>query len=346
MNRKASLTIISVIVVAAASLLYFINKSEVDLVQSERVQPIELNRVSEIIQPQDHFIAKPRKMLGYQNRIYVLDQKFSTILVFEETGFSHSIGGPGIGPGEFQNANSFDISKDRLYVLNQASKIEVFDISGDYIRTFKIEKPAPYATPSDIKVHEDQIYIGYNLGETKVQRYGLNGNYSDDFIKGGRPMESGRFILADPISIFVYPARNSLILFNRFKGDLEIYNLSSGVLEDSIENKDPIIRERISNFTESISGQNFVDYSKEIKSIVMWRCSFDDTNNKVLIFPSQMSVDEKSRSENFYSFDVNLETLSLVRFEVRGKKLVVKDFCSIQGRYVILDYNLNLFLGG
>lgn len=346
MSRKAAQVIIIITILTVAAIICIFNKPETDLAKPEKIHSIELKKISEIQQPQDYFVAKPRKMLGYKNKIYILDQKFSMILVFKETGLSHTIGGPGIGPGEFQNANSFDISKNRLYVLNQASKVEVFDISGDYIHTFKLEKPAPFAAPSDIKVHENHIYIGYNLGETKVQKYGLKGNFLDNFIKGGRPLDPGRFVLANPISIFVYPARNSLILFNKFKGDLEIYNLSSGVLENSIENKDPIVKKRISNLTENISNQNFEEYSKEIKSIFMWRCSFDDANNKVVIIPSQSSIDQKMRNENIYSFDLNLETLSMARFVVKSKKLIIKDCCSIQGKYVILDYNLNLFLGG
>jgi hypothetical protein len=307
---------------------------------------IELNRVSEIIQNENHFVAHPIKMMGYKNKVYLLDRKFRMVLVFSKNEFSHIIGKPGQGPGEISEGTSFDVFKDKLYLLNKDSRIELFDISGEYKKTIRLKKSVPYALPTDLKIYKGNMYVTFNVGETRVGRYDLEGNFLDDYIRGGDNIGPYKNFLSNPLSIYISTEDNALILFNRFNGDIEVFDLNSRVLRNKTTNYDDMITEKVAQLRKRVRERYYDNGLREIKSILIWRSAFDRRNNQLLIIPSQISVDEKDRRKLFYTFNIN-NGLVLKRFlRVKGVDIIIRDCCFIDDKPVILDYDLNLFLGG
>jgi len=87
----------------------------------------------------DEIFARPASIKFYDNFLYILDDKESTIKVFSKLGkYIRSIGKKGQGPGEFLNPTDFDLNNNKIYVADFGNKrIQVLNLKGKYLDSFK-----------------------------------------------------------------------------------------------------------------------------------------------------------------------------------------------------------------
>ncbi len=336
---------IILIIVAFISIRIFNAKSKPEI--QIKVIPIDLDSVLEIQQYGDYFVAAPVKMLGYKEKIYILDLKFHCIMVFTEAGFSHTIGRFGQGPGEItEMAKSFRVFEDNVYILNHPDKIEILDLNGDNKGTIKLKCSETYFSPSDFEIFGNHIYISLSIGEIRVQKYDLEGNLLDNFIKGGNKIGPYKYNIINPYALHIDLESRRIVLFNRFNGDIEVFDLMAGTPIWSFKNYDAQISERITRIRKEINKNNFRDYSKELKSIVMWQSALDENNSRMLIIPSQNTVDSSERKDILYIFDIKHGLLmkSFVRLGSFAK--IIKHCCFLEEKLAFMDYSFNLFIGG
>lgn len=322
------------------------------MVKQEKRSPNDIkffkfNSIKKIPQPDDYFVAMPLKMIGYKDKIYILDAKFSMILVFSKNGFSHTIGRPGKGPSEFSYGTSFCINDDTLYLLNEHSKIEVFLISGEYLRTIRIKKTDAFSIPTDIDVYNKCIYICFSFGRIKVQRQFKENDKIDKFIVSDKRVDTDgkKHGIIAPVSIYIVPEKKSLILIDQFRGDIEVYDLEKGSLQNTIEKYDSEITEKIERIEDDFNSYNSGSASNQVKSISMWRSSFDRLNNRIILIPSQVSIKPSQRRKLFYHLNCFSEELHKATIKVKNEETVIRDCCFIKDKWVVLDYDSNIFTG-
>jgi len=337
--------LIILIIVAFISIRIYNTKGKTEI--QFKVIPINLESVLEIQQYGEYFVAAPVKMLGYKEKIYILDLKFHCILVFTEDGFSHTIGRFGQGPGEItEMAKSFRVFEDNVYILNHPDKIEILDLNGNYKGTIRLKCSETYFSPSDFEIFGNHIYISLSIGKTRVQKYNLEGHLIDNFIKGGNEIGLYKFNIINPYELHIDIESKRIILFNRFNGDIEVFDLMVGTPIWSFKNYDAQTSERITSIRKEINKHNFRDYSKELKSIVMWQTALDENNSRMLIIPSQNTVTISERKDILYIFDIKhgLVLKSFIRLGSFEK--IIKYCCFLDEKLAFMDYSFNLFIGG
>lgn len=115
----------------------------------EQIPNIHLRKVKSIssaITPEGDstFFRSFTQITQHNNLIYASDTQNDRILVFDTLmNIYRVIGSTGSGPGEFKFCGDFDIYHDSLFVYDNSNKrVEVFDINGNYSRSFILEKNA------------------------------------------------------------------------------------------------------------------------------------------------------------------------------------------------------------
>jgi len=308
---------------------------------------LNIHNLREITQDEDYIISNPLKMLYRGDKIYILDRKLLQVLVFTDAGYSHSIGRPGQGPGEISQPVSFDIADDKLYVANFTDRIEVFDLTGTYLKTIKI-KIKPDSIPSfwDFKLFDNIFYFSKDIGQIKVQRYGPDGAFIDDFIGGGSKIESSRDILSSPCNIYIVPDNNKLILFNQFNGDIEVYDLNNGDCLSKTQNYDSFTMEESLLIRDIISSSQPNSNDKEVKIIILLRSTIDQERSRLLVTPSQVSLEDEKKRSLVYSYDFTGNKIeeNILNFTGSDKKLI-RICCFTDKKVIILDDELNLYIG-
>ena len=92
---------------------------------------------------QECVIGSIKKILPYSNRLYILDDMYSNIFVFDNNGhYLNSIGKKGTGPDEYIFIDDICIDNitERLFVLdNSQNRIQVYNLEGNFITSVKIE---------------------------------------------------------------------------------------------------------------------------------------------------------------------------------------------------------------
>jgi hypothetical protein len=309
--------------------------------------PIFLNSVQEIPQNEEFIVAKPVSMLGYKSKVYILDLKFYCILVFNENGLSHTVGRHGAGPGEITDMTiSFKILDDKIYILSQPNRIEILTLKGDYLDTIKLQHKEKYFFPTDLEIFDNNIFISISASETRVQQYDCSGRLIKQFIGGGKKVSQNRNNFLDPLALHIDREKQKIIIFSRFSGDIDVFDLKSRNLLWSRKNYDPIISRRIADLTKKQNQKNYKSHSKAFKSVSMWQHTVDQNRASLLLIPSQNSVNTNDRVSTVYLFDY--ETGELTRSEIiwGNFKQVFKYGCFVLDRLVIMDYSFNLFYGG
>lgn len=309
---------------------------------------LEIKRVETIPQKNEYYIVKPKKIICYKDKIYVLDTKFYRILVYSRDGFSHHISSPGMGPGQISQPISFVIEDENLYVLNFPDRIEVFDLIGKYIKTIRLKiENTLIKSIWDFKIFEKKIYISLNVGEIKVQRYNLNGQFIDNFILGGNKVVLDKIFISTPNNIYIIPKLNKLILFNQFNGDIQIFNFHDGILIKIIRDYDSIISRRTSIIMDDIKRSIASNNILQIKNYIMLDSALDLLNLKLFILPSQISIDREEKRNILYSLDLITHVIKRnnLAFEI-GDKKYINNLCFMEDNLIFIDDDLNLNIGG
>lgn len=309
---------------------------------------IKIDTIEQIPQGDEYYIAKPKKMLCYKDKIFILDVKFYRILVFGKDGYSHYIGHPGQGPGEISQPISMAIENDRVYVLNSPDRIEAFDLFGKYLKTIRLKiARTPIKSLGDFKIFDGKIYVSLEIGEVSVQRYDLNGRWIDNFISGGNKIDLGKTILANPNDIYLIPELGTLILFNRFTGDIETFSLKTGNLLDKVNNYDQVVAERIASFKKNENGQSAPKRKIEVKVFIMFHANLDIKKLQLHILPSQSSVSREDMRDIIYTLNLNNLSMERKRLHFDGiEKKYIRYCCVVEDSIFFIDDELNLFKGG
>lgn len=333
-----------IFILIIALIIYFPaikNKSEI------KNSVMEIRRMENIPQENEYYIVKPKKIIGYKDKIYVLDSKFYRILVYSKDGFSHHISSPGMGPAQISQPISLVIEDEILYILNFPDRIEVFDLQGKYIKTIRLKiENTLIKSIWDFQIYGQKIYVSLNVGEIKVQRYDINGRFIDNFILGGKKVELNKIFLSVPNNIYIIPRLNKLILFNQFDGDIQIFHLHDGTLITSIRDYDSIISRRTSLIIKDINNTRPEDKMLQIKNYLMFHSTLDLSSLKLFILPSQISLDREEKRNILYTFDLetNLIDKNNLVFEV-GDQKYIENLCFIEDNLVFIDDDLNLNIG-
>ncbi len=98
------------------------------------IVPLETNELS--------LIKKITKILYYNNLYYIFDEDQKCLLIFDSDGkFKFKINHIGDGPGEYSDLCDFEINKftNNIELLSPYGKIYIYDLSGIYKETIKIE---------------------------------------------------------------------------------------------------------------------------------------------------------------------------------------------------------------
>lgn len=346
-NRRAFRILLIGFVSAALTLLivYIIHgPQKVDVFS----KTMDINKVEKIYQGDTYYIAKPKKILCYKGIVFILDVKFFRILAYGNNGYSHFIGRPGQGPGEISQPISMTISKDKLYVLNSPDRIEVFDLFGKYLRTIRLKiQNTTFKSIWDFKISDEKIYVSLDIGEVRVQRYDLNGRWIDNFIAEGDVIDPDKTVIANPNDIYIVPGLSALILFNRFSGAIEEFNLKSGTFIKKLIGYDRIVEERISLLKREMKDKNTSKGKVEVKGFLMFHANLDEEKMQLHILPSQSSVNRENMRDIIYT--VNLEDMSMERKKMQFvgiKKKYIRNCCIKKDSMLFIDDELNLFKGG
>lgn len=133
-------------------------KTLIDLIKIDKV--IALDSL-----PFGLILSEISKVIFHQNHYYILDKKFSNLLIFDSKGkFISKVGRLGMGPGEYQNINDFDIVKNRVIVYsNDSMSLLDYDLMGKYIRKRKVPFFASHFTILDNDFLA--FYINFNPSE-------------------------------------------------------------------------------------------------------------------------------------------------------------------------------------
>ena len=98
-------------------------------------------------------------VLGEKQAMFVLDGAYNEVKVYDGQGeFSHTFGGVGRGPDEFQEPSGLAIGNGFIFVADRHQRIKVFDARDNSYRGTK----ALDFTPEDLCVLGDRLYVrGY-----------------------------------------------------------------------------------------------------------------------------------------------------------------------------------------
>jgi hypothetical protein len=178
--------------------------------------PLETNENS--------LISGINKIYFVNNLIYILDRDGGKgVFIFDGNGkFVRKIGRIGGGPGEYVSIDDFTIDKNNstIYLLTNRENILLYNIDGEYIRSFKIDF---YASKIEYNNSFNKIYfVGDDTGDNLVIA-DSNGKK----IKGFFPNKD----FGQHVRILINPFNNlgTTVLYRRFLDD-NIYALKDDSL--------------------------------------------------------------------------------------------------------------------
>ena len=159
-------------------------------------------------------ISSINKMYFLNDYIFILDKKGGKgLYIFDRKGqFIRKIGKVGKGPGEYISIDDFTIDRNKsiIYFLADRKNILLYDIRGQYIRSFKTQF---YASKIEYNNTSNKIYfVGDDLGDNLVIA-NLNGKK----IKGFFPNKN----FGNHVRILISQCNNldTIVLYRRFLDD-------------------------------------------------------------------------------------------------------------------------------
>jgi len=99
------------------------------------------------------------KLLADENYVFIASHQgtVSRLFVFTAEGkFINEIGSPGRGPGEFSTVLDFTLNKSKkeVYILDTMGKILLYDYSGKYLNTIKLD-----TRPTSLLYSQEALYL-------------------------------------------------------------------------------------------------------------------------------------------------------------------------------------------
>lgn len=133
----------------------------------------------------DYYIVNIDKLILDDERIYVLDERTNSVIIFDRNGkFINVIKKQGRGPHEYLYAADFEVSDSVVYILDRANeKIRSYTISGEWVKDYDLDDYYDYFKVVD----NDYFYLssgnsnhkGYNFVVYDIKA----GNITSEFDK-------------------------------------------------------------------------------------------------------------------------------------------------------------------
>lgn len=144
----------------------------VDLDRPEKASLFDYFRSIELIPLEtssDVLIQAITKIIFHQDRYYVLDKLQCLIFVFDKTGkFLFKIGTKGQGAGEYSFIQDFTFNSfsGNLEILEPYGRILIYDLSGNFIETKRIDYPG-FKVAHSLGALDNGIYVSHSMFEPK-----------------------------------------------------------------------------------------------------------------------------------------------------------------------------------
>ena len=133
-----------------------------DLIEIKKIIPLETS--------DENLMSNASKVFNIRDTYFVLDKKFSNLLVFNSSGkFLGNIGKLGRGPGEYQDLTDVVLDRDReLFVLYSQKDMSLFEytLDGEFVRKVKLS------------------FFGSSFSLIPNQGYGFYINYNKSDVSG------------------------------------------------------------------------------------------------------------------------------------------------------------------
>lgn len=172
-------------------------------------------------------------------RVVVVDSIFHVLKV---------IGTKGKGPGELFNAWFFAFWKDSIYISDSENKINVFTISGKYIRRFFLEDNPRIETCFDISGN-GEIFINTPLANHPISVYSIKGKFNRGFGEWISIQNEYEKYTRNQLSIHIEDS--VIICINTSEPTVQIYNVKGNMLARNDLSNIEILKDRLKTIRET-----------------------------------------------------------------------------------------------
>lgn len=246
----------------------------------------------------------PEALINHINRIYItkdgniliLDENTKKILLFSKDGeYIRNIGKEGKGPHEFYSPHdiAFDNINELIYVLTRSKKINVYDISGKFVKDINISiwGSSIYYFNDHLFIHNASTYGSFDKALLVIN---TDGKEEGEYIQLPNKKEEYNYL---PRNNFC-ETHNELRIFSSF--DYNIYSYFDNIVVpcysfDFLKNSAP------TNYISEIRSQeefyNFITNSNYIHSITTFLELGDLIYLELVIQKKTYSVYFDKRSE-------------------------------------------------
>lgn len=147
-----------------------------------------LIRVFPIAEMEKASFLQPISIHYYNNKLYVVDEKASTISEFSVEGsFNRSFGSYGSGQGEFILPSDIAVFDNNIFVADSGnSRIQVLDLEGKWIRSFGTfgSSDGQFISIKGITVQKNRIFV-MDSGNARIQMFDFDGTFLAKYGKKG-----------------------------------------------------------------------------------------------------------------------------------------------------------------
>ena len=157
------------------------------------------------------------------DNIYVLDQKMSRVMKFDEKGkFILKFGKKGQGPGEFEFPEAMVLDSERMIYVLSSGRVLEFDENGRFIHQFRYSF---YGI--DIEIDDEGNLILLGPSENKIfHKYDKKGNHLYSFGEGFEiPEEFSKFRESRlfKLPIRLWSIEDKIYVLNPYRFEIHIY---------------------------------------------------------------------------------------------------------------------------
>jgi hypothetical protein len=139
-------------------------------VEFELIETIDLSMIEEPVISNVGYLQ-----IDDEGNFYFIDRRLSKLISLDPEGnLRWATGEEGKGPGDLESPFGMALHKDRLYVANiQGSRLDEFDLSGTFIKTYDLPEDIRFASLVDIRDDGLILMSGANFGTVGALVYTL-----------------------------------------------------------------------------------------------------------------------------------------------------------------------------
>jgi len=290
-------------------------------------------------------IGRAKRILIYDNKVFVLDERFHRLYVFDnEAHYLFTVGRPGQGPGDLEYPRDFLISDHgEIFILNSRGKqIEVFSPKGEFKKRLflNIPKDYMYSRPTNIVLQNDSFYVGYHLSPSYVDEYNKAGDFKKNLYKRIKPIYIPGKNLANCSHMLVTDGGRTILHFDFFSGIFSKIQMNNSSILQFSTHVDKI-EKYISRVNSNIQKNRNKKHSR-VDSVFFhhWSDFCVDQKGHIYVF-SLLSSQEKSPELFVFSTEGDFLYSTIVSY-FKGKR--IKLFaCSADELFVFITEEEELF---